>query len=1064
MLLKELFEVDPSQITESFRAITGRAPSNWVPTLGFNRALEQCFATWNRPDHEVRPVVWLSGPSGSGKSSFLGAIAEGLPMLRELGANHRLMQMSQRFVDQPPPMVFLGGRQSLERFGIEPLSTSLLRALNQSHGYAVNSVELAALERILADKGQIEAFVKGFQARTNSEWKDAREGDHVLQEDLVKVLASVAGGREAAERLYEQALGMAQLRHTYLLKLLMELADQGPGYCVVLVDDFESLLGGDTKLLREAFSLLNEITLQSNGKIRTIVASTRPLQAMLHELTDAEVSVMAFPVILSSQDALEVLYQRWLHPAAFAKVQLAMLEPSATHPFSQATLAWLDQVLSDIPSVHTIELFHAALKQFADSSAITLLGPAAFSDRLFANLPSTTAKLVRSAMAELEPAQAALLATLAISPLGGKATLTEHDLMQLSQRQLGETVVPSGALQKLEQSGWIRRLETGVALSLPESQQRHATGQVVSLSMRERMRLLAEVLFVSTLGDVQQVQFRNARFYEFNRMCDSHTLGSANHELALTILTQLSPEYDQIDEFHSVLRSAEGGGQAFIKIAPVLDLNERLDQLAALRQSDARAAEGMEIALSADLEKALLAGEAFVAGHAMAIPSESSKRAIDALLLRLIESVHAKVDDLSHAQSDALAMIRVVLGGRELPMAENAEALKLLDRYFETRIGQTMSLNDVVQRYRRRPFGWPDLEIVLLVARLVNHKRLAVRIDGHAARPAESAEAFTNAGLWTRVMVIRAPAGVSDLMLQASELGLHLFSKPLTLDSELALSTQIRRELDSWRVELNTMLTAADASTFAHDAREALGELKRLFAYGNSGEFLGSFCQTADLLRDIHSDLNDLRQARSALGPVHARVRQLLQEMRPNLAALTRDPEAAALIEKLERVQNGLNSAVQADEITEVCDAAAEKNFEFVSSARELAIGKVEAAIGEVSVQLDLLDARDDVRAKILKRLNSLMERVDLENSHAALVGIAEEAATERNTAFDLINQRITAERPAVGDQRLLTVVRPGKFAGNLLIESEADLEPFFEQLRAALRPMLKAGMRIRFE
>ena len=46
----------------------------------------------------------------------------------------------------------------------------------------------------------------------------------------------------------------------------------------------------------------------------------------------------------------------------------------------------------------------------------------------------------------------------------------------------------------------------------------------------------------------------------------------------------------------------------------------------------------------------------------------------------------------------------------------------------------------------------------------------------------------------------------------------------------------------------------------------------------------------------------------------------------------------------------------------------------------------------------------------------------------------------------------------------LLTVVRPGRLAAGMIFEQEADLDEYFEKVREALKPMLKAGMRVRLE
>jgi hypothetical protein len=1045
----------------------GVLPGTFVPTPGAAATLKFFFDAWQRRLPDPVPAAWICGPAGTGKTSLLNALAHGLSPLAWPPEFPTLNAQFQYLSEHPPHLLMLSASQANARFGVESLAVALLRAFNGEQGFAVSSIEIAALERWLEDRGVLEQFTQGFHVRTASDWQVARETQHVLREDLIKALASALNEpRERAEKEYEIAIAKPAEAASYLQQLLMRQAERGGAQqrVLILIDDFDQLFAGDQALMREALALLSRFACDSHGRIATVVSARTTLANVLSDWADW-VPAGVHSAALGPKDALALLYSRWLIPNALAGVSLAALAPEPSHPFSTPVLDWLSQILAAQPDIHALALLAQVLKTHAESPAVALLGPAEVIGALYAKLPGATARLLQDALVALPPAQAELLAALALAPLGGRATLSEAELAKLAQPRLGEPVIPSQALSALEKAGWLRRLETGVALSLPESQVRQSVGEQVSLSLRERTRLLADLLFEGVLQTRQSLDYRNGRSYAYNRLCDSHAHGSASHELALMLLTPLAPEYAEFDEFHAVLRSAEGGGQALLKLGVVPGLSERLASLARARlTATVEASKALEHTLLNDLAHAIENAEVFVAGRRLTMTAIEPTAIVDSALVALIEAVHPHVADLSHQQSEALAMIRVVLGGRELPVGENSDAMRAIDGYFEQHIGHLSSLNDMVQRYRRRPFGWPDLEIVLLVARLVGAGRLNVRLDGHAARPAESAEAFTNAALWSRVGLVRAPKGVSDEMLNAAQLGTRLFSRSFALDSAPQLAAMLRAELDAWRTELSAMANP-NAFAGAHDAREALHELKRLALLREGDEFLQGFTLQAEALEDIGADLAELRSTRAQLGPSYDRMRKTLVEIQPNLGALRRDSKAAQAVERLQALQSSHGKVDNGGEIEQLCDVIGARNFQLIADARDQAMQRIDQALQEVSAQLARVDSPPDVCERSLAGLKSLQDRVDLESSHAALLGFCEEAANDRDAVLERLNRQITSERPAVAEQQLmLTVVRPGRLAGGLIIEQEADLELYFEKLRESLAPMLKAGMRVRLE
>ena len=1080
MQLRHLYQGDLDLVVLPPPEVLGATCENPVASPGVHAVWREFLELRARRLPGPIPVLWLYGAAGTGKTWLLNSLdqlaspSNRASLLWDLASDERMRGELRAVSEHPPMCVRLSGARAVERHGVETVSLALLRALNAQQGYCEAAPELAAMERFLAERSLLEAFARGYQARTGHTWNGAREGAGVLREDLVKAVAAAQNiQRETAEKQFEQVAARTHEPAILVHQVLTQLAErQAAGQrLLVLVDDFDVMVGNDATLMREALTLLSRLACESHGRIAVAVAARHAPGSYWRDGAESMPSGM-HEIALKPSDAFSVLQARWLKTNALGQVTLAMLSPEPSHPYSSAQLAWLERVLAGHADLSAPALLLGALKRHADRPAVELLGPAALFPELQSLLPSDTARQVREAMAALNPQQAEILAALALSPLAGQATLTEAELAALTQHRLGEVTPISAALSGLEQAGWVRKLEAGVALNPPEARQRQVQGETLSLGLRERQRMLAELLFDKVLDGWQQQPYRNGRTYDFNRFCDGYAHGSANHELTLLILTPLVPEHAEFDEFRAVLRSAEGGGQALLKLPAIADLSTQLASLARLRQqlnseneSARDALHATELELSQQLDRALRESEVFVAGRRLAATSNSAHQVVESALTTLIEAVHSQVGALAHTQSETLSMIRVVLGGRELPKSENGEALAQLDSYFAQHIAQPLRLSDLVQRYRRRPYGWPDLEIVLLVARLAGVRALAVRVDGHAALPPEAAEAFTNAALWNHVTIVRTPPGVSNDMLRAAELGSSLFGMQLTYDSAASLASALRTQLDGWRGELAEMVAMPAGFAGAHDAKEALAELKRLMILREGPEFLAGFIEQHELLEGVGADLAELRASRAQQGPAFARLRKTLIEIQPNLSALNRDPALSRAIAELRKLQSSNARFEMVAEIEALCEQVTEGNFSLLVEAREQALERTDELIAEITMQLDIVEANTDLRERSLASLHGLRDRIDLEHSHPTLVGLIQEALNERDAVFERINRHITSERPAVAEQHmLLTVVRPGKFGAGLVIEQEADLELYFDRLREALAPILRAGMRVRLE
>ena len=187
------FAANPeSDATQSnpFVGAFGSLPEQFLPTQGSAGVLRFFFESWHRRLPDPVPVSWICGPSGTGKTSLLSALAHGLDNLTWPPHYTALTSHFRALREHPPHLLMLSAQQAKARFGVEPLAVALLRAFNGEQGLSVSSIEIAALERWLSDRGALEQFSRGFHARTATDWQIARESADVLREDLIKALSA----------------------------------------------------------------------------------------------------------------------------------------------------------------------------------------------------------------------------------------------------------------------------------------------------------------------------------------------------------------------------------------------------------------------------------------------------------------------------------------------------------------------------------------------------------------------------------------------------------------------------------------------------------------------------------------------------------------------------------------------------------------------------------------------------------------------------------------------------------------------------------------------------------
>ena len=172
----------------------------------------------------------------------------------------------------------------------------------------------------------------------------------------------------------------------------------------------------------------------------------------------------------------------------------------------------------------------------------------------------------------------------------------------------------------------------------------------------------------------------------------------------------------------------------YIKQKNVSQLPESIQDIIRKRQSQART---LEESAKVQIGKAIVSGSLFVYGEKIEIKYSDAKAKLDESLKQLIESVYSKlnlVNTFYESDADILAILNgePYQGGFAGMGSNNEFALNEVSQWLEERHMShvPVSMGDVQRRYQAIPYGWREIDIAALAARLIVTQKIEIRYGG----------------------------------------------------------------------------------------------------------------------------------------------------------------------------------------------------------------------------------------------------------------------------------------------------------------------------------------------
>ena len=195
---------------------------------------------------------------------------------------------------------------------------------------------------------------------------------------------------------------------------------------------------------------------------------------------------------------------------------------------------------------------------------------------------------------------------------------------------------------------------------------------------------------------------------------------------AIVVLSGDTPYYDELEQAMKIRK--------YVKQKNVSQLPENIQDIIRKRQQQAR---HLEERAKSYLEKAIVDAKVVVHGEVMTIKAGNAKDKLDAALSGLVESVYSKLNMVNHFVESDADILAILNGSADTDLslvgsgANNEDALNEISQWLELKsVGPTISMGDVQRRYQAVPYGWKEIDIAALIARLIAQQKISIKYGG----------------------------------------------------------------------------------------------------------------------------------------------------------------------------------------------------------------------------------------------------------------------------------------------------------------------------------------------
>ncbi|MXY08911.1 MAG: BREX system P-loop protein BrxC [Rhodothermaceae bacterium] len=819
-----------------------------------------------------------------------------------------------------------------------------------------------------------------------------------------------------------------------------------------------------------------EAVYSENGNVLKNQLRFRDTGMTLAPFGSSEHFVINYPVVPYQFKLLQKIFES-IRKAGATGLHLAQGERSLLDAFQQAVKSAAEQEVGILIPVYD---FYPAIENFLDTAVKRTIEHAGEDDAL-------------------EPFDADLLKVLFLIRYVAEVHGYVDNLVTLCLNHIDAARLElqhrvESSLARLEKQTVISRSGDRYFYLTSEEQDINRKISRIVVEISELANTLGRLLFENVLQDRKKHRYKlNKNSYPFVRVADGYHFGRASEgSLTVTVITPLSEEFNKSqDRAWCIFESSKHHGQIVIRLSDKNEFEAELKRLVQINKylrtsSDATLPAStrrihQDLAdqnrrLEKHLELMLIEMFAdaafFVNGTPLPAESRDPIRLFDNALEHLVHSTYPKMEYLDSYVADALLEAQTMLqqfasGQTSLSLdlkSVNERALTdLSDRlHLSATQNRRVSLSDLVAQYSARPYGWPEGETILLLARLAVHGELQFLEGGAQIQKRSLADALKSRRRWKNVLIRPQERVKEALLKKAQQVGQSLFQELGPAES-LELYAFLRRHLLSWQQDLVRFKEIQQVGRYPGKQTivTALSLVESMLANPNGAQFFEQFNEAKSQLNTVKQDYDELQHFFKHQRPIWDQLCEALDEFRLNELELREASEAEAALKRLIDIQDDEHPYVKIKEVEELVRSVEAVNVRLIETARTEASSRIDSVRKSVQREVDAAQVRSDLIVEFLDDLDELTAYIAKQTSLAHIAHVMMfRLTTIQKDAIRKINE-VSPE----GDKppRQVRIVHPSALAAaQAHLETKEDVTQFIEALKKELISAINRNERIR--
>lgn len=624
--------------------------------------------------------------------------------------------------------------------------------------------------------------------------------------------------------------------------------------------------------------------------------------------------------------------------------------------------------------------------------------------------------------------------------------------------------------------------------------------QNVDITSSDETKLLEDVMFTEILRDQSKHRYKPyKRDYAYSRLLDGHPFGTKlDQEIGVEIITPLFFKHDVFNSSKCTMYTSEHYGRVLIRLQDSKDLGEEVRSYLQTRkyirqENDASQSNSFKKILSdkqdenrerrkritLQLEKLLVDADVYAMGQALTLKASTPRVLVEEALNYIVENLYNKFSYLKKLEDDPVREIRSVLLSNDVSQMElekglttvNADAIHEVRVFIDLQVGRNhpVLLNELVDRFGSKPYGWPEFEIVLLVARLLMAGEINLLSDGSSLEPRDAVAPMTKVNKWKTIKIMKRKVPSKDQIEKARKLCQTLFGKngPEALDD---LERTIRNELGDWQESLKQYQPLAQTGKFPGNSEiaDGLATIRSVLNIRDTFEFINRFNDKQEDLQDASDDLHDLKDFYTNQRPTWEKLLSALDEFEKNETALNKDADAEASLKQLRTIAEAPAPYGMLKDVDTHVSKVTAINDTLVADKRQKAMLELDAKIVLITKELEAMKADDEFRNHVLYPLQQTKLAIEQDTSIPNISYRMEGFQETVDEALDAIERKKQPEPVKPGEDpdpvKQTKIVKATSVASKAYIESPEDVDAYVTALKKTLLTELKNNVRIRLQ